>query len=274
MRSNYSGKDLHIKVHWPSYLFRFAGLILSSLLVILGFQKESTALFAAGGLLLITFAILAVLTFWSIRKDRSLSNNQIIDYLYRLSSSRSSDTLAAVDLGARWPAISVSQHLTSGRMVVIDIYNPQLMPAKSLARARRLAPPRLFDPRLVWYDSNLQLMPMPDGSVTAVYLYFVLSEIAQKGDQLAVLKEIKRILEPNGRILMAEMANTWTNRLRPGSVTTSIHSLDYWAHLLNETGFEIRSSSSLKGSVFCLRADKPSLFAGQQMSLALGYERN
>ena len=267
-----SGVQSHFNSNWQGYLWRFTGLILSLILLGVGLVRESTSFIIAGIILSLLFIILVTTSLWALNRSSKIAADQTVDYLYRLSQTRSSDTLACIDVGLRWPAIAISHHLTSGHMHAVDIYNPQLMPSKYLARTRRNAQSAIKDPRLDWYDSNLELLPLPDSSVDAVFLFKTLSEVAQLGDQQALLNEIDRILEPNGRLLMAEPANTWPNRLRPGSAVLNLHPPEYWSRLLTGAGFEIRRSQTLQGIVVCIRADKPSLYAGKQMSLHLDFE--
>lgn len=266
------GSQNDFNVNWPGYVWRFGGLILSLAILAIGLFRGSAALVALGITISVIFALLVAISIWTLNHTNKFADLQTVESLYKLSQTRTSDTLACVDLGLRWPAVAISQHLTSGRMHVIDIYNPQLMPTNSLVRARHYAPHALTDPRLVWYDSNLELLPLPDGSVTAVFMLRVLSELAQMGDQRALLKEIGRILEPNGRLLIAEMANSWPNRLRPGSAMTNLHSHHYWSSLLQETGFEVRRTQTIQGITVCVRADKPSPYSGTQMALDLEFE--
>ncbi len=257
---------------WSGLVSRFVGLILSLTLLALGLMRESNGLTMVGFSLSAVFVILIAVSLWALNRSSKIAGEQTVEHLYRLSQTRTSDTLACIDLGLRWPAIGISHHLTSGHMHVIDIYNPQLMPAKSLAEARQNARSTFKDPRLDWYDSNLELLPLPDSSVTAVFLYQVLSEVAQLGDQQALLKEIDRVLEPNGRLLVAELADSWSNRLRPGSDVLNLHPREYWSRLISEAGFEIRRSQTLNAVAVCIRADKPSLYSGKQMSLDLDFE--
>jgi hypothetical protein len=123
-----------------------------------------------GAALVIASALLLGVAIWALRFDGKNSELRTTEFLYGLSQTRPSDKLASIDLGLRQKAIVLSQQLTSGRLFAIDIYNPQLMPDGALLRARRLAPHAIADPRLVWYDGNLTLLPLPDHSVSAVFM--------------------------------------------------------------------------------------------------------
>lgn len=267
-----TGSMSHFNVYWPGYLWRFGGMIAALLVIATGLYSEIGVLVAIGVVLLLVFMVLTAVAIWSISRTSGTEGHDTVEALFQLSQTRSSDTLASIDLGFRWPAITLSQHLTSGRMVVIDIYNPQLMSASSLTRARQDAPHGIADPRVTWYDSELNLLPLPDDTVTAVFLYHVLSEVTQEGDRKALLEEINRILAPDGRLLIAELADTWPNRLRPGSGRSRVQPLHHWTNLLTEAGFELRRTLLFHGDTACIRVDKPSPYAGTQMSLDLEFK--
>jgi hypothetical protein len=105
----------------------------------------------------------------------------------------------------------------------------------------------------------------------AVFLPQILSEFSQHGDRLTLLRETKRILKSNGRILVAEQSGSRLNWLRLGPGVSRLQPAEQWRDLLVEAGFEVRREEDLQGLMLCLRADKPSPFAGQQLPLALNY---
>lgn len=254
------------------FLWRLIGFAFSVLVFSFGITREINVVTILGLFGIVLFGILSAMFYLTTARSNKSANIESVEYLYELSKTRSSDALATIDLGRRWPAITLSHHLTSGRIVVIDVYNPQLMPAKSLLRSRQQHYPATpSDPRLTWYDSNLDLLPLPDSSVSAVFVFQVLSEISAKGDQLTLLKEIARILAPDGRLLIAEFANTWTNRLRSSLGIIHSYSHEHWRSLLEEAGFEFQRAQTIQGIITCMRVDKPSPYSGRQMSLNLDF---
>lgn len=262
----------HLKTGWLAFIWRLAGILAALSVTYLGLLRDSLPLSVIGGALLVLFTVLLALLLARRESTDKEIGMQTMEQLHNMSQVRSSDSIAAVDWGLRWPAIALSKHLTSGRIMVIDIYNPQLMPAQTLRRQRAQAPPTLNDPRISWYDSSLDLLPLPNNSVRAVFLYHVLSTFAQRGDQQALLAEIMRILEPDGRLLVAEGSESITNRLASG--LRSANPSDDWRMLLEKSGFEYRQYLTIQGNILLLRADKPGLHAGKQMKLNLGLELN
>jgi len=269
--NRFAGTAHHVYAQWPGYLLRYGGLVLAFLLIGAGLVVGWQVLVALGILLLAAVFFLMLAALWTAHRLYDSEGLQINDLLFAMSQTQPTDQIANIDLGLRQQALVLSRHLTTGKITVIDVYNPQFAPGKGLSRARRQAPATKHDPRLIWYDGHINLLPMPDSSVTAVFMFHVLSEFGQEGDRQTLLREVRRILKPSGRLLIAEQTTSWLNWLLVGTSTGNLQPVEYWHDLLLEGGFEVYRQENIQGLINCLRADKPSPFAGRQLSLKLGF---
>jgi ubiquinone/menaquinone biosynthesis C-methylase UbiE len=177
------------------------------------------------------------------------------------------DEVLVVGLGTRVDPLRLRRRLTTGRLIVVDVYNPQWTTSQVLVRLRKQAPHPPSDPRLVWQDGRFDLFPLPDNSVPFVLLNQTLSEFWQEGDRLRLLQEIHRVLTANGRLLFAERMRTQTNWLVLGPTAVRLAGHDYWQTLLQEAGFVIRREQNLQGLITCIRAEKPSATEARQLAL-------
>jgi ubiquinone/menaquinone biosynthesis C-methylase UbiE len=164
----------------------------------------------------------------------------------------------------------MARRLTIGRIVVIDLYNPNLTPDSSLARAHQQALHPSPDPRIAWRDSDISLLPLADGSVSAVILAEVASEFWQQGDRDMLISEIFRILTPGGRLILAERIRTTSNILMMGLDGFGLETADYWKRLLTQRGFRVSREESLEDLMHFFRADKPLPDEGQQLIFDFG----
>lgn len=259
---------------WPGYLLRYGGFLLALFSTGLGYVIGKQVITAAGFILLAgTFFL-----FWAARwvKNRRYGTDQqkIIESLFAMSQVQPDDMLAYIDLGLRASAVTLSHHLTTGQLVVIDVFNPQLTAGKELRRARQQAPPVAADPRLDWFDGRIDLLPLPDSAVSAIFLPMVLSEFNQHGDRQSLLREVNRILRPNGRLLIAEQNTSWLNWLSLDPGSSKLQPFSYWQRLLSQAGFKLLRHENLQDLIICMRADKPSPFAGKQLSLDLHFQQS
>lgn len=259
-----------VSVQREGYLLRYTAVVLALALLGYGLWRSEPPLLGAGLLLLLLTAVLLGLQIWSGRR-LALARAQTTPNLQQLSRLRPIDRLLSVDLGDHELAHLLARELTTGRLTVVDIYNPHQAPRPATARARQVQPRPANDPRLVWYNGSVNLLPLPDHSVRIVFLNEVLSDLAQEGDRRALLREVARVLEPNGCVVLAELADTWPLRLRafPGGAAT--RPSGYWRALLQEAGLQITLEPAGDGLIYYLRADKVAPYAGLQ--LALDFDR-
>lgn len=265
----FQGTLLHIYTHWPSYLLTYSGIVLA--LIIIGASAEegwfSFIPLTLAVLLIVLYFFLASL--WAAHKQFDRSGLRPHHVLFDLGQIRARDHFVYIDLGLRRRALGLSRRLTTGRVHVVDIYNPLWTTSPALARGRRRAPAAPDDPRLIWHTGQVNLFPLPDNSVPFVIVCQVASEFWQHGDRLALLQEARRILKPNGRLLLAERVRTNMNWLVMGPGAANLEPAVYWRTLLTKAGFQVRKELDLQGIVHCYRADKPVPLASRQLSLEL-----
>lgn len=256
-------------IHWTAYAWRYGGIVMALLLAGMSLWRNWLGLvFLATALLLfVTYTLIAGI--WGAQRLYGATGLHPNKTLLMLSQINANDAVACIDLGLKQQALAIAAQLVSGKLYVLDIYNPQWNTGKSLQRARGYAPITVTDPRITWYDSPLNLLPLPNNSVTAVFLPQILSEFNQHGDRETLLREIRRILKPNGRLLFSERMTTHTNWLTLAPGITRMQSADYWQALLEKVGFEMRREEDLQGLISCWRADKPSPYAGRQLAFDL-----
>lgn len=273
MRSNrrFKGTLRAIHAHWPAYAFLYGGLILT--LIVIAFSAERGWI----GLILLNLAFFIVLIYfllaalWHTYLQFDQAGLNPHHLLFDMAQLQATDTFVYIDLGLRYRALDMARRLTTGKVIVIDIYNPQWTPGRALIRQRARMPAPPPDPRISWQTGSINLLPLPDKSVTAVILCQVASEFSQKGDRQQLLKEINRILAENGRLLLAEQVRSRMNWILMGPSALALAPDTYWRNLLHQEGFRVRRETNLQGIIHCFRADKPTYTQAQQLSLSLGF---
>ncbi len=255
-----------------SYFLRILGLAAALFLIAAGLWLDQPGLLVFGLALFVLALLLLGAQLWVVHRLYDTGGVDTSKAIYRMSQTRPTDKLLSVDLGIHDSALIVARSLTSGRLHVVDVYNPQMVPHAWLARVRRRRLHTPLDPRISWYSGSVNLLPLPDHSVRAVFLDQVLSDLVQEGDRHALLQEVRRVLEPNGRLLIAELADSWPNRLRIGPGGVQVEPAAYWTELLTAAGLQLTKQTELDGLMLCLRADKISPYAGRQLTLGLAFE--
>lgn len=265
--SRFPGTTHYLVTRWPTYVLAYGGAIAALLAMGVGLEMGWLSLLPLG---LLLFLLLLTFIITSLRAAHKLYDpGGVLPHhlLFEMGQLRDHSHFGLIDIGQRQQATDLANLLSSGHISVIDIYNPQLISSSTVARGQRQHPPH--DPRLTWLESNLTLLPLPDSSIPVIIACEALSQLDQEGDRHVLLREIYRVLTPNGRLLIAERSRTQANWLALGPAAANLRPASYWKHLLTDAGFHIRRDQEPEGLILCLRADKPQATTGQQLRLNL-----
>lgn len=269
--SRYSGTRTYLLANWPRFGLLYLGAIV--MLVAAGLSASRgwlsfVPLATAVCLILIYFMVVGI---WEARQRYDLDGITPHHVLFDMGQIQATERLAYIDLGLQRQAIGLSRRLTTGQIIVIDVYNPQWTISSWLVRWRSQQPAPPDDPRLSWRDGSLNLLPLPDESINTVVLCHVAGEFWQEGDRITLLKEAYRILKPQGQLLLAESVRSQMNWVVRGFAGFNLPTADYWRKLLQQSGYRIRNEKNLGGLSYCIRAQKPTPAEAQQLSFKLEF---
>lgn len=261
----------YVSARWPTYLAVFGGGSLAAFVAIsLGAEERRWALVAGGVIVLLLLAYFLTTSLWAAHEQHTRKQTRPSHILFEAGNIQPTDHLVYIGLGVRETPVQISRRLTRGRVQAVDVYNPQLTPRAVLARRRRMAGSSAPDPRLVWVEGSIDLLPLPDNSTHLVAMSYTLIEFWQDGDRRLLLREIRRILKPGSYFILAEPARTRTQLAMLGPAALRLPSADYWRALLHESGFHIVREVNVGGYYLCFRAEKPFPGTVQQLALDLG----
>ncbi|MGH2538824.1 MAG: hypothetical protein ACRDHL_15655, partial [Candidatus Promineifilaceae bacterium] len=115
--------------HWLALLGGLGGALLALGLALgLGLSQGWYGLIPLGLAAAAGLAYLALAPLWAGR--RLPDRGRICAALVELGRIRPHENLVYLDLGTRWAAAGLSRALSTGRIIALDVYNPQLMPGR------------------------------------------------------------------------------------------------------------------------------------------------
>lgn len=122
---------------------------------------------------------------------------------------------------------------TSGR--VFDMFDPGEMTEASIARGRRVGPAVEVEP------VNFHHLPVPTGTIQAALLLLSAHELRTDAARLALFTELRRVLGPGGRVVVAEHLRDAANFLAFGPGFLHFHSRRTWTRCFSRTRFDIHT---------------------------------
>lgn len=259
-----------IRHRWPAFLSIYGGFVLAVAIIGVGLLQMWLAFIPIALALMIVLGFYFMGRVWSIYNLYDSEGIRPEDKLFDLGNIQDTETIVYLDYGERYRGLKLVRRLSSGKLIFVDLYNPNLMPNPMLVRLRREMPTAVSDPRLSWKESQLGLLPLPDESVSVVVMCDLLSELAQRGDQKALLEEIYRVMKPYGRLLFCERTNSTINRLLLEGF--QFHSSGYWQRLIREAGFTLQREVSYLNLIHCFRIIKPTPYEARQMAFDLSFD--
>ncbi|HZD10699.1 MAG TPA: methyltransferase domain-containing protein [Candidatus Binatia bacterium] len=261
----------YVRARWPTYVIGFGGGFLLALwLVVIGAGQGRWWLVVVALAALLVLAYFFTMSLWSANEQFNRRHSLPATVIFELGQIQPTDDVIYVGLGLRDTPIRLSRRLTRGQVQAVDVYNPQLAPGAVLARQRRPLPNVPPDPRLIWLEGSIGLLPLPDNSAHIVACSYTLVELWQHGDRQLLLREMRRVLQPGGHLLLAEPVRTRTQFLTVGPAALRLPGAEYWRRQLAESGFNVVREHNISGFYTCFRAEKPLPGTVQQLALDLG----
>lgn len=271
VESRYQGTLTEIAARWPDFLLRYGGgALLALLLIMLGGSRGLWGLVALGLLFLLAVAYFLGAGLWAAYRRYDVPGQRPVDLFFELGRITATTRFVHVGMGLRRTPQQMSRRLTSGRVTALDVYNPQQAPGAALARGRTAVTPAPADPRLHWLEATIQLFPLPDRSAALVTVDEAAGALWQHGDRLLLLREVYRILRPEGRLILAQPVRTQTAWLVRATGAMRLEPAVYWRRLLGEAGFNLLRETDVQGLVTYFVAERPATGEMQQLTLDLG----
>lgn len=129
---------------------------------------------------------------------------------------------------------------------VLDIYDPTEMSEPSITRARSRAGPSPGTER-----ASYAALPVMDSACDAAFLIFSAHEIRDPSGRASLFRELRRILRPEGRLVLVEHLRDGWNLLAFGPGFTHFYPRTEWMRLAGEAGFSPSAEHSITPFVHC-----------------------
>lgn len=138
--------------------------------------------------------------------------------------------------------------------LVLDFFDPRVMTEPSIARARTLVTGQAKAQAV-----NFRSLPFADQEIDAAFLLFAAHELRDTYARVQLLHELRRVLQPGGKIVIAEHLRDLPNFLAFGPGCFHFHSHGEWLRNFAAAGLgtndEFRLTAFVR--VFVLQEGRP-----------------
>jgi hypothetical protein len=209
-RSPYEGVLQILRFNWPWYgvAVGLGAAAVTFTRVARPSAAVAAAILSAAGLA--TFWSLASLWVSHLVYDRSkIADGTWIDQA--LPSSPSPSSIASFHAGLDETSARLSARFPSARLAIFDFYDPASMTEASIRRARRTS--RAVSASV---PIDVRRIPLDDRTQSAAFVVFAAHELRDSDERILFFREVRRVLEPEGNLVVVEHVRDGWNLLAFG----------------------------------------------------------
>jgi ubiquinone/menaquinone biosynthesis C-methylase UbiE len=246
MRKKYEGVLNVFKFNWHFYLI----VSLAILSLMIG-QHWVTVPYSI--LLQIVCVLLILSTLTSLLVTAyvyDFSDLYQMNWLNRIDT-KNDQVILNLNAGFDETSVLLRQQFERSKLLVADFYNPEKHTEVSIQRARMAKPP---------YPNTLQIstdhLPLQDSSVDMIFGILSLHEIRSKREQTIFFKELQRVLDVDGKIIVIEHLRNLPNFLAYTIGFFHFHSRRKWLSSFREAGITLSDQFSITPFVTVFTLEK------------------
>jgi SAM-dependent methyltransferase len=222
-----------VRFNWPFYAGATLGIAIATLAISRMPVETVTrvAFYAAIGLSAI-WIVASLVASWVVYDRSQLMRWEWIDKALGFHP----DAWINIHAGLDESTMALRALFGRARWRVFDIFDPIEMTEPSIARARRLA-----DNHVAAETADFRHLPVPTGTIDVALLLLSAHELRTDETRGALFDELRRVLGPAGRVVVAEHLRDWANFMAFGPGFLHFHSRRAWTRCFNRARFAIQS---------------------------------
>ena len=169
-----------------------------------------------------------------------LRSNDWIDmeFIAKTTQIKGNERVLDIGCGTGRFGLLLAKHLTTGRLVGIDIYSTNAIAGNSLQAVSQNAKCEGVAEKCEFKFGNALDIPFPDNSFDVVSAGSVLHMFQRDHQRTKVAEEVFRVLKPGGRFITVEWDRNLRNSIVFGVfILVFFYSRKYWTSLFEKTNF-------------------------------------
>lgn len=229
MRRPLQGVGNIVRFNWPFYLLVVILLLAIMVLGTLTHGYIKLVMIAVGACILLPMAISLFVSLYVY----DLSGLYDLRWL-KHASIKSDGHFANIHAGFDETTLLLRERCTSASITIYDFYDPRLHTEASIRRARAAYPAL---PETIHITTSY--IPAGDKSLDAIFLIFAAHEIRDIEECKHFLDECRRVLRPDGRVIVTEHLRDTANFVAYTIGAFHFFPLESWLSVFHRAGLRI-----------------------------------
>lgn len=247
LRKPFQGVKNIVRFNWHFYILALATV---TVLFILNFLLA----YPFAGIFLFLALVIATITLVSLSVScyiYDFSGPYNFKWMENLTAEKG-NTILNIHAGFDETSELLQQHFPQCKLTVLDFYNPEKHTEISIKRARKAYPPYSGTQHI-----TTTAIPLTDQSVDYIFLIFAAHEIRDPKERALFFKELRRIIVPNGKVVVTEHLRDIPNFIAYTVGFFHFYSKPSWKKLFKTSGFRVSSEVKCTSfiSTFILEPD-------------------
>lgn len=174
-------------------------------------------------------------------------------YKFEWIQKDDSEDLSIININAGFDETSdlLKHKFINSNFTALDFYDPDKHTEVSIKRARKQYPPYPNTKEIKTSDIELE-----SSSIDKVFMLLSAHEIRNEIERILFFSELKRVLKPNGQIIVMEHLRDVSTFMAYNIGAFHFHSKSSWLHTFNESKLNVISKSKMTPFISIFTLDK------------------
>lgn len=233
LRKPFQGVGNIIRFNWHFYLFAFLFLVI--LFIASSYLNETLRFYNY-----LISILVATSTLLSLSVSLYVYDLSGLYNLNWIENDNTENTIVTINAGFDETSHLLKEKFPHAELIVLDFYDPEEHTEVSIKRARK-AYPTYPGTRHI----NTGSLPLQDNSIDKVFLILAAHEIRDEDERIAFFKELKRVLKPQGKIVVTEHLRDPANFLAYNIGFFHFHSKKTWKKTFHSADLKTKKEIKL-----------------------------
>jgi ubiquinone/menaquinone biosynthesis C-methylase UbiE len=228
IRKPFQGVWNIVRFNWHFYVLAFGFLL--GLVALANYFVVFSIYFRTIGLLVLTPTVVSLCVSYYVY---DVSDLYKLNWLNDFNANETA-TIVNINAGFDETSVLIQNKFPKAKLVVLDFYDPKKHTEISIKRARNTYPPFPNTQQVTTFQ-----IPLETNSADLITVLFSAHEIRNEQERIVFLKELNRILKPEGQIIITEHLRDFANLCAYTIGFLHFYSKKTWHRTFRSAGFKI-----------------------------------